>query len=297
MGTQFWWFYDVIAAAIVLICIFISGKRGFMKAALTTTGFAISLALSMAISSGISESLYTNTLRSTNIKKINKVINSETFTSKYAAYLESLSYNIRPSTEKLNAIFDSDKDYDEALCKYINNVNGRRIGTDEEVLEIVHEGYAQAISGIVSQGMSKYAAGTAAEELRRDSNGMQELIPLLREREDSTPAAKYITDNYTAPAFVTIYKLAGFLILFVLLSLLIILVINSMTKSSEASGVGSHIAGGFVGLIKGGIITFAAAAAVRLWTVLGSNEMLFFNNDAIDKTYVFKYFSEFVSKL
>ena len=42
---------------------------------------------------------------------------------------------------------------------------------------------------------------------------------------------------------------------------------------------------------------FAIAVIVRLNVVLGSNKMLFFNHEAIDNTYVFKYVYEFVRNL
>lgn len=295
MGSQFWWFYDIIAAAIILICIFISAKKGALKSAIYTMCYGIAIAIAFGISTSAANSLYTNTMRSSNIRKIDKELKSDTFTLKYASYLESLGYNIRPSEERLTEIFGKpDSDYDEALVRYINNVNGRKLMEEDVALEAVREGYAVIIRDIVSQSMSKFISETAANEVRRDSSGMKELIPLITDKEDRTPAAKFIADNYTAPAFVTIYKLAGFIILFILLGLLMFFIAQSIIREKEASGTATRILGGLIGIVMGCVFVFTAAAVVRLWAILGSNEMLFFNNDVIDRSLIFKYFYSFI---
>ena len=51
----------------------------------------------------------------------------------------------------------------------------------------------------------------------------------------------------------------------------------------------AHVGGALIGIPKGIILCFAVAAVIRLYVVLGSDEMLFFNFNAIDKTYIFKH--------
>ena len=298
MGNQFWWFYDVIAIAITLVCIFFSSRKGTIKAAITTVGYGIALALALGISSTTAESLYKNTMRSSCINNINKSIKSDTFVNKYSSYLESLGYSLRVNPEKLSSIFGGEKNIDEELVKYINNINGRRIAEDDEVLKLVHEGYAVVIRDIVAQNVNKYAAETAAKEIRSDSSGIQELAPLITDKEDRTAAAKFIADNYTAPAFVTIYKLIGFLLLFVAAAIMIYLILQQyMSKDESKIDAGAHICGGIIGIIKGGLFVTVSAALIRIWAIMGSDEMLFFNNGVIDKSLIFKYFYTFVSSL
>ncbi|MDO4862770.1 MAG: hypothetical protein Q4A05_01265 [Ruminococcus sp.] len=298
MGNQFWWFYDVVAVAITLVCVFLSSRKGTMKAAITTVGYGVALALALGISSSTAENLYKTTLRSSCINNINDSLKQDTFVNKYASYLESMGYSLKVSTDRLDKIFHSGKDVDDELVKYVNNVNGRRIGEDDEVRGLVHEGYAVVIRDIVSQNMSKYAAETAAMEIRRDSSGIQELAPLITDIDDRAPAAKYIADNYTAPAYVTMFKLIGFLILFVAAAVLIYLILQQYMSKDEAHiSVGDHICGGIIGIIKGGLFVTVAAALVRVWAIMGSDEMLFFNNSVIDQSLIFKYFYTFVSSL
>lgn len=298
MGNQFWWFYDVIAVAIILVCIFFSGRKGTMKAAISTVGYGIALALALGISSSTAETLYKSTLRSSCISRIDDTIKADTFVNKYAAYLDSLGYNLHANNENLTNLFSSDDYSDEKMIKYINNINGRKIGEDEEVGRLVREGYAVVIRDIAAQNLSKYAAETAAREIRSDSSGMKELLPLITDVEYRTPAAEYIADNYTAPAFVTIYKLIGFILLFAALAILVYFILHQYTsRDEEHIDVGSHISGGIIGVIKGGLFVTVAAALIRVWAVMGSDEMLFFNSGVIDDSIIFKYFYTFVSSL
>jgi len=299
MGSQFWWFYDIVAAAVFLVCIFLAGKKGVLRGAIAAVGCVIALALALGISTGAADGVYQNTMRSSNIKKVAKVIRQDVFLYKYAAYLESLDANIDPSYDRLDAIFSSEnKNYDEQLSKYINNINGRRLYDDEETLRVVHEGYAVVIGELVSQSMNKYAAEVAMKEIRKNPETMQELIPMIhfREEGESVPPAKFITDNYTAPAYVTIYKLAGLLIVFIL-AFLFTLYMSYSIASKQPSRPVEYIISGSTGIFTGAAIVFIIAAAVRLWAVLGSNEMLFFNNEVIDRSLIFKYFYNLVSKL
>lgn len=300
MGTQFWWFYDVIALAVLLICIFISGKKGFIKGAFIAVACIISVSASSALSSGISQNLYKNTMRSSNIKKLEKNIKSDTFTVKYADYLESMGYVITVNNDKLKEVLLSDGDIDKALCNYVNNINARAVETDEAVLtEKIREGYAVVMSDIISQSLNKFAGETAGNKIRNDSSGIQEVIRLMNDSESRHKTAVYIDDNYTADAYRTIFGLAVFTVIYIAVFLLIVCSIDSFTRNSEIQipSISSHIFGGLMGIITGAVMIFAVAVIVRLWAVMGGNEMLFFNNEAVCKTYIFRYFYNLTMKI
>ena len=210
MGTQFWWFYDVAAAAIILICVYISGRKGLLKGAFSAIVCVVALIAALGASSVSAQSLYENTIRSGNVKKLEKSWDKDTFTQKYAAYLESMGYSIKVNGEKLDKIFDSGENYDEALCKYVNNVNARKVENDETVLkEKIREGYAVVMAEMISEPLNKYAAEMAAEKIRGGA-AMEEFIPLLRDSEGVHKAAVYAADNFTAEAYCTQFRLIVF---------------------------------------------------------------------------------------
>lgn len=300
MGTQFWWFYDVIALAVLLVCIFLSGKKGFIKGAFTAAACIISVLLASAVSTGISPDIYKSTMKNGNIKKLEKSIGSDTFTDKYADYLESMGYIITVNNSRLKEVLLSDGDIDKALCKYVNNINARAVENDETVLTAkIREGYAVVMSEIVSQPLNKFAGETAADKIRSDSSDIQEIIKLMSDSETIREAAVYIDDNYTSGAYETIFGLFGFILIYIVIFLLVVCSVNSFTRNREIQpqSMSSNIIGGLTGIITGAAMIFAAAVVVRLWAVMGGNEMLFFNNEAADRTYIFRYFYNLTMKI
>lgn len=301
MGTQFWWFYDVLALATILVCAFIWGKKGAMKGVFAAVGGVLSLMLAFGISGTVADSLRQITVKSGDVRKIEDHLSQDTFCSEMAVYLENMGYSIRVDRKKLGEILDkTDVQYDEAIAKYVNNVNSKRLEEDSQVLvEKVHEGYASVIGKIVGESVSKFAAETAAEEVRKNPGMMQELIPLLQQ-EVSTKAADYIGENCTAPAYKTIFRLASFAVLFLVLWLAMTAVIRAFSGGrvgDTAAGASNHIIGAVMGIAAGAVAVFAVAAAVRLSAVLGSNEMLFFNNDVVDKSFIFRFFYGIIEKM
>ncbi len=300
MGSQFWWFYDTMTLAIILVCAFIWGRKGAMKGVFAAVGGVLAVMLAFGVSGVVSDGLRQMTLKSGDVRKIEEQLTPDTFTDEMAVYLENMGYPIRVDRERLGEILDkTDVQYDEAIVKYINNINSSRLEKNTQVLvEKVHEGYAVAIGEIVGESVSKFAAETAAEEVRKNPGMMQELIPLMRQ-EVSTGAANYIGENCTAPAYRTIFRLASFAVLFLVSWLALIAVIRSFAGNSggSASGAANHIIGAVMGAAAGAVAVLAVAAAVRLSAVLGSNEMLFFNNDVVDRSLIFKYFYGIIEKM
>ena len=54
MGTEFFWFYDVILAAILIGMMFIGAKKGFVRMVLRLCAFAASFVIALMISNGVS---------------------------------------------------------------------------------------------------------------------------------------------------------------------------------------------------------------------------------------------------
>lgn len=58
MGTEFFWFYDVILAAILIGMMFIGAKNGFVRMVLSLCAFAASFVIALMISNGVSGWIY-----------------------------------------------------------------------------------------------------------------------------------------------------------------------------------------------------------------------------------------------
>jgi uncharacterized membrane protein required for colicin V production len=66
VGVQFWYFYDIIAAAVIIVSMYIGYRRGIMKTVMMVVGFIVSFAVSWIVSPYIANSVYDNFLKEKN---------------------------------------------------------------------------------------------------------------------------------------------------------------------------------------------------------------------------------------
>ena len=295
MGSEFWWFYDVVAVAAILVCVFLAGKKGGAKASLGLGVCILGVIISIAVSGSIASSLYKGTIRGSNIKKLEKSMEDSTFVEGMKNEMESFGYAIRVDEEQLIKIFSDSDNIDKSLYQYANNINGRVVDTEEGFKENIHNAYAEVIGDIISDNLSKYAAGTAKAAILKKPSTINELAPMMV-AENSRRAASFIADKYVSEAYKSVIRLIALVILWTLIALVGFFIIRSYSLGDHTDVV-SHIIGGVLGIGIGGVISFLIAVFIRLYVILGSDEMLFFNFRAIDKTYLFRHIYGLVLKL
>lgn len=294
MDAGFWWFYDAAAAVVVLLVMILSARKGGMKSFMSMAGFVLAAVIAVSLSGGLGSSMQDGMIQSENAKKISKDIENYKFENEVSLYLSAeLNRNVR--TENLRKIYESDKPFDEQIYRYVNNINGKKAAEEKEFYEILHRCYSDLTRNIVSNELSMFAAESAAKAILENPESFNELIPLLMDDETKTPAGKFIAENYTADAYSELLSLVCLIAILIGIAAFSLLLIKGMGNDSYARvSLASHAAGALAGIIKGAVVVFAIAVCVRLNVILGNDSMMFFNHEAIDNTYVFKYFYNFV---
>lgn len=299
MGTQFWWFYDVTAVATVLVCLYLCGKKGIFKSAVTVISCIVGLLVAVPASGAVSDSIYKMVIRDSNIKKLDKALIDVEISSYLGNALENMGYSVIVSTEKIDGILDSDKEIDGQLYKYLNNINGKVVDNDVNFRKNLNECYSEVMEKLISADLSKYAVETASRKIMDGGTDFGNLLKMIKNDEQRKEVAQIIADDYTADAYKNVIKLLVCFIFFVILFVIGLLTARSLTGSQREvdESTGSHIAGAVCGIFTGVAVLFIIAVAIRLYVVMGNNEMLFFNNEAIDKTYIFRYAYDIASEL
>lgn len=287
------------AVAAVLVCLYLCGKKGIFKSAVTVVGCIVGLLLAVPLSSAVSESIYKTVIRDNNIKKLDKSLIDVEVSSYLGNALENMGYSVIVSTEKIDQILESDKDVDDQLYKYLNNINGKVVDNEVNFHTNLNECYSKVMEKLISADLTKYAVETAAMKIREGKTDFGSLLKMIKSGEQRNESAKIIADDYTADAYRNVIRLLVCVIMFVVIFIISLLTAKSLTGSQREvdESTGSHIAGSVCGIFTGVAVVFMMAVAVRLYVVMGSNEMLFFNNEAIDKTFIFRYAYDIASEL
>lgn len=287
------------AVATVLVCLYLCGKKGIFKSAVTVISCIVGLLVAVPASGAVSDSIYKMVIRDSNIKKLDKALIDVEISSYLGNALENMGYSVIVSTEKIDGILDSDKEIDEQLYKYLNNINGKVVDNDVNFRKNLNECYSEVMEKLISADLSKYAVETASRKIMDGGTDFGNLLKMIKNDEQRKEVAQIIADDYTADAYKNVIRLLVCFIFFVILFVIGLLTARSLTGSQREvdESTGSHIAGAVCGIFTGVTVVFIIAVAIRLYVVMGNNEMLFFNNEAIDKTYIFRYAYDIASEL
>lgn len=287
------------AVATVLVCLYLCGKKGIFKSAVTIISCIVGLLVAIPVSGAVSDGIYKAIIRDSNVKRLDKALIDVEISSYLGNALENMGYSVIVSTEKIDGILDSDKEIDGQLYKYLNNINGKVVDNEVNFQKNLNECYSEVMEKLISTDLSKYAVETASRKIINGGTDFGNLLKMIRNGEQRREVAQIIADDYTADAYKNVIKLLVCFIFFIILFVVGLLTARSLTGSQREvdESTGSHIAGAVCGIFTGVAVVFIIAVAIRLYVVMGNNEMLFFNNEAIDKTYIFRYAYDIASEL
>ncbi|MDE6538566.1 MAG: hypothetical protein K2K66_00100 [Ruminococcus sp.] len=299
MIEQFWWLYDLIAVVAVILCIYLSARKGIFKSAITLIGCIIGILISVPMSSAVSESIYKTVVRDNNVKTLDKSLGEVEISIYLASALEKLDYNVIVNSAKLDEILESEKDTDEQIYKYLNNINGKKVDNEENFRDNLNIAYAEVIKNIFSKDIGSYALETASYKIRSGKKDAGNLIKMMKNGENRKKVAEIIADDYINDAYITVIRLVAYTAFFAIIFIIGILTANSLSGSQRDVdvGTGSRVAGGICGAVTGVAVVFIIAVLVRLYVVMGSDETLFFDTKTIDKMYIFRYAYDIAYKL
>ncbi|WP_295087112.1 hypothetical protein [Ruminococcus sp.] len=295
MGEQFWWFYDVIVAAVVLICIFLTVRKGILKASAAIVAYIFAVFISFSLSTTFAERITESALYGSNVKKMNYTISENDYAAELSSQLNGLGYYIKVDRDKIEEFYLSGEDVDNKIYTYIKNMHSKQFDDEETFLLKLHNCYAVSASNFIAKKLSPYSAEYAAEQIRNNPEKYWQFMKLLSDDYSTKTAAEFLVRNYIQPPYTTLIRLVIYIIAFVILLIIFLLIAHSFSRNDHTeNGFFTIFLRIIIGIGKAAAIILAIAVLVRLNVITGDNKMLFFNHEAIDKTYIFKYFYSFI---
>lgn len=303
MGSQFYWFLDVIAAAVILIAVFVAAKKGFSKTVVMLVGCIVSVILAMSLCNSLTEFVYKSSIKNSNVQKIEKQLSETDMVQKTKKYIENLGYSVRINDERLTSILSEDGDTLDAVLHYLNNINGVVVDTPENFKEKMASGYADMMKSMLTEAVSPYAGEIASEKISSDIDGFMEIIRAIASHnpDDSYKApAEMIESACTEEASKTTVKTVCFSIIAVLVILVAAATehrLNSGTGLTPLGSIAERGIGAIFGSIEGIIILIIISVIIRMLIIFGNSGMILFNTETIDKTFLFRHIYNFAEML
>lgn len=267
MGTQFWWFYDVLIAAITGCILYNAVAKGFNRMLFPLIGSILAVVVGFFGSDFLAPPVY-------------EMLFQDTVTEHF-----EIEYT---ETELYPAILDS-----------YNNVKSPDAPMKEKELReaLAQETVPEALTMAVGQTVDTMLHSLSPLPQENVSTFFVEHPAALRQfldAEDAQSAASAVESHYLRPFYVSLVRMGLFLLLMAVVLILMGIISNMAGSLEELMHMrrGNHILAFPIGLVQAAAVLIAVTVAVRLIVLGTGNMMILFNQETIDKTMLFHYLYE-----
>ena len=278
MGTQFWWFYDVLFLSVAVGVLYHAVQKGFRQEFLKTIAFVVSIGIAFAGAFFLSQPVYQMLFQ----EKINGTLQRA---------LESEYFDIFENASEALALTSSGEEKPDA--ETLRNISEKAV-SGEECPEGFVEVIGNSTENLISRYIKPHSEKPLAQCFAEDISAFQ---LFLQEYEQSPEqGAKLLEALYYRQAYHKLMMRILFLCC-LLVMWMVFSVISSMMEYSEEQ---KHITGKsrifavLLGLIEatGGLLILTVM--IRLIVGLTDGQMLLFNQETMSRTIIFRYVYHFI---
>lgn len=289
MGGNFWWVFDLIVIAVIILFIANGARKGFSKIIVAAVGCIVSFAAAWTLSEFAADTIYDNMLKEGNIEAVDKAIEEYNPEDVIKTIIESNELSGVLSNENIKTILESENSLD-LLYQYANSQASNILDSKENFEASVINEFAKAFSSQVGAALPPYVAEGILGHLSNNEEMFLMTVEMLMTDSDELP--EYIEKNYIREPATKIVSCAVFLVVFFALMTVIIMVANKSEKFGLLNGYDrlDKFMGGVLGAVEGVAAIIVIAFIVKIIINMSESGTSFINLETVENTKLFKYF-------
>lgn len=287
MGTQFWWFYDILLLCVAGGVLYAAIARGFNKGIFRLVGFLAALIFGVWGSGLLQNPIYEGLFR-------------EGVTASIANVLADEDWQVFENAAEALALSDAEASQDVEAFRLEQEEMGKRLSSEENDEEILYpDWFVKSVCDVIESAVSVRQKPHNEQPLSvLYADHTTELYSLLEQidSDDAEAAATSLEQTLYRPAYLCIVRIAAFLLIQVVI-LIICIVVSVMAGGLEEQmhiRKGNHALAVPIGLVEAVCLIIVLAAVIRLTILLTDGNMLLFNTETIEKTLLFRYIYHFI---
>lgn len=292
MGSSFWWFYDAIIITLIFGFIYRNAKKGFVKSVMLIATYAIAVSLSLPISSLISNKIYDRHIRDKSIEAVEATVTNFRIEREIKNIIDQSNFGVEISEQEINEILSSTSDLtvDEQIMGLIRAKAGQGITRDNGFKDSLENNISNRITSRLGDEIPSFVARSVAETTTKNKELFSDTVKVLAS--SPSESANFIEENYLKPITMNVIRIIVFLVLFVALSLVLSIFLARLDRGIVSAGIGRFdgLLGGVIGFVEAMIFIILVVFLVNLLITISDGTLVFFNNETIEKTKVFKLF-------
>lgn len=301
MGSQFWWFYDILAVALALFIIYLNAKRGFKKNFLIIIGYVLSAVVTSVTSAMLAEPVYTWLIRESNLYAFEQVLSDYDGTAVIQDALDKQEYGARFDEKKIDIYLSPAKaDFEDELYRYVNQTCDYTVTTPTEFRNILRGAFIESFGSLMAKQMPLYARLSLEDKLAdNDTLYVETMQHIYGETGSTRQITTYLEDTYVKDDCIRIINSFLFVAIFCCLMSLIAVLAKKLEPRIYFNiyPVVDHTAGGLLGILEALMLLCLLCIFLRLLFVTASDTMLVLNEETILKSRLFRYIYQLSGKL
>ncbi len=264
MGTQFWWFYDVLVLSVGCGILYSAVIRGFNKVIFRLIGSVLAMAIGIPLSVPLANWMY------------NAVYVEKIQTSLSNTYASMDFYEFALQTLEEQAPEGTDKAVLEIQLK--NN-------STEEWFVIT---LANTLQSMVNEAINPQVLDSYTDYLLETPTTLEGICTAILQ-DDGETLAVIIEESYVRTYYVEMVRMVAFLLLVLVVAILMGILTKMTGNLEDVMHIrkGDHALAVPVGLIETLGALLVILVIVRLLVMATNGEMLVFNEDTIESTKLF----------
>lgn len=301
MGSQFWWFYDILAVALALFIIYLNAKRGFKKNFLVIIGYVLSAVVASVTSAMLAEPVYTGLIRESNLYALDQVLSDYDGTAVIQNALDKQEYGAKFDEKKIDIYLSPAKaDFEDELYRYVNQTCDYTVTTPTEFRNILRGAFIESFGSLMAKQMPLYARLSLEDKLAdNDTLYVETMQHIYGETGSVRQITAYLEDTYVKDDCIRIINSFLFVAIFCCLMSLIAVLAKKLESRIYFNiyPVVDHTAGGLLGILEALMLLCLLCVFLRLLFVTASDTMLVLNEETILKSRLFRYIYQLSGKL
>lgn len=288
MGMNFWWIYDIISVAVVILSICACAKKGFSKILIMIIGCVASIWLAAVISNKCSGFIYDKFIKKTSTEAIEDAIERYDPAKSVREVIEKQGYGAVLEDSRVRKILESE-DSVEMLYEYTNQASGTVVDTPENFAKKLSTGFTELFAKQLSGKLPPYVTHELIKRISGNDELFVKTTEMILKNPDNVP--DYIEENYVRKPALKLVKAFVFLISYLILMTIIRVVINRTFRFGLLNGFDrlDSFAGGVLGVIQAAVLLIVMAVVVRILINIAESEGSFLSYEAVEKTKFFRH--------
>ncbi len=290
MGTQFSWFFDVAVIGIILVCVYLGGKKGFLKTAILLVGYLVAVFGGFIIAKAVSPYVYDNYLKSRTEKAVQENLKDFDMKKQIKDMFKEQNVGVEIPDSEIDRIINGGGDLSKGFADYAKKSDStvNQADVQNKFSKVFNN---DAILKNLKDRIPASIYSQMEEYLKSSKDSMNEIIKALN-NPSKEESAKQVTELAVKPIVISVVQIVIFMITFTLLMILVRFIAQLFSKVKAVPVVGSAntLLGGGLGLLQGVFIVIVLALITRLIISVTNNDLIAINTPTIEETRIFKAF-------